>query len=82
MVLYDVLFADAANLDATVTSVREKLASLEKEKLLWPGQTAEQVAGNVSASDNLKEALEGAVYVQVCSLIIRILCSNCQDTVS
>lgn len=65
MALYDVLFADGANLEAAMAAVKEKVVSLEKESLLWSGLTADQVTRNISACSNLREALDGAVYVQV-----------------
>ena len=38
---------------------------LEKEGLLWEGQSAEELRRKMAPSTSLEEALQGAVYVQV-----------------
>ena len=48
-----------------MAAVREKLALLEKEGLLWGGQSADELLRRLTSSTSLEEAMQSAVYVQV-----------------
>ena len=62
MVLFDVV---ADQLEAALVAVEEKLLSLEGEGLLRAGQSAAELVKAVSVTSDLKQAMDGAEYVQV-----------------
>ena len=64
MCLYDI---SSEQLEGAKESIYKQLQSLEGEGLLRGGQTAESLLPAVSFSSNLKEAVQGAGYVQVCA---------------
>jgi L-gulonate 3-dehydrogenase len=64
VMLYDVI---GEQLGGAMSAVVEKLRVMEKEGLLREGQIAEELAKRVTSSSSLKDAVEGAVYVQECT---------------
>ena len=62
--VYDILFSEQSKIDECLKAISDQLLSMEQEDLLW-GQKAVEVKGRVTAVNNLEEAINGAVYVQV-----------------
>ena len=63
MCLYDI---STSQLKEAEKAIENQLEVLENYGLLRTGQTAAQVVKAVSFSADLKEAVEGAEYIQVC----------------
>lgn len=63
MTLFDVM---ADQLQNALVAVEKQLKMLEGDGLLREGQTAATLMRAVSVSSDLKEAMEGTDYVQVC----------------
>ncbi len=62
MCLYDI---NDQQLQDAEKAIRKQLEGLEGEGLLRDGQTADKVIKAVSFSSDLREAVEGAEYIQV-----------------
>ena len=70
--LYDI---SEEQLQGAQQAIQQQLEGLEKDGLLREGQTASQLAKAVSYSTDLKNAVAGAVYIQVCCVIV-LACSS------
>lgn len=60
--LYDI---SDEQLQGALVAVGQQLGQLEKDGLLKEGQSSEGLLKNVSITSNIREAVEGADYVQV-----------------
>lgn len=63
--LYDI---SSDQLQGARKAIQQQLEGLEKEGLLREGQTASQLLKAVAVSSDLKEAVDGSGYIQVCTL--------------
>lgn len=62
MCLYDI---SDKQLEEAKKAIEEQLQSLEKDGLLRESQTALQLSKNLMFCSDLKEAVDGAKYIQV-----------------
>ena len=69
MCLYDI---KDEQLEGAKTAIQSQLEELEGQGLLREGQTAVQLLKRVAFSSDLKDAVDGADYIQVIRIVIRI----------